>query len=70
MPMREVIARSIYRQRPFRTASTRSPTEPWLREDRLFAWEEAPDFYQGECYELADGILADLAVAQAAERAR
>jgi hypothetical protein len=57
---REVIARAIYDQRPFRTAMSGSPMDPFLRESKVFGWDEAPSFYQEECYELADAIMARL----------
>lgn len=69
-PMREVIARSIYRQRPFRTAMSGKIMDGFLTETRVFDWEEAPEFYRGECLEIADGVMADLMLAQHAERAR
>jgi hypothetical protein len=60
---REIAARALYRERPFRTAMTGAVMDPMIQEVRVFDFDAAPAFYQSECYELADAILADLAIA-------
>lgn len=67
MPRREIIARSIYRQRPFKTAMSGGVMDGFLSVAHEFDWESAPAFYQGECYELADAIILDLALADQGE---
>ncbi len=67
MPRREVIARSLYRQRPFRTAMSGGVMDGFLSVAHEFDWEGAPAFYQGECFDLADGIILDLALAEQGE---
>jgi hypothetical protein len=64
MPRREILARSIYRQRPFRTAMSGRVMDGFLSVAHEFDWDSAPDFYQRECFELADGIIYDLALAE------
>lgn len=67
VPKREVIARAIYRQRPFRTARSGAVMDGFLTCTHEFDFAGAPDFYRSECYELADGIILDLALAEQGE---
>jgi len=67
MPRREIIARAIYRQRPFKTAMSGGVMDGFLSVAHEFGWDEAPTFYQDECYELADAIVLDLALAEQGE---
>lgn len=67
MPRREIIARSIYRQRPFRVAQSSGVMDGFLRPTLEPDFDSAPAFYTGECYELADVIIYDLALAEQGE---
>lgn len=51
MPRREILARSIYRQRPFRTAMSGRVMDGFLSVAHEFDWDSAPEFYQRECFE-------------------
>lgn len=64
VPLREILARSIYRQRPFRKASSGAVMDGCLSVCEEFGWDEAPAFYLNECFEIADGIVLDLALAE------
>jgi len=69
MPPREIAARAIYALRPFRIAQSVGVLE-MMSPVREFDWDAAPDFYQQECFELADGVLNALQLAGVAlERA-
>lgn len=64
--LRELIARAIYDTRPFATASRGGVLE-MMCPDPSPAWESAPGWYRDDCYELADGVLARLLLAQAGD---
>lgn len=64
---REIIARAIYRVRPFRKAETSGVMDGCLTEARELSWDGAPPFYQRECYEIADAIVYDLVLAEQGE---
>lgn len=64
---REIIARSIYRVRPFRIAKSGGVMDGCLSDARELTWDGAPAFYQSECYELADAIILDIVLAQQGE---
>ncbi|MGE0178969.1 MAG: hypothetical protein AB7O91_04010 [Sphingomonas sp.] len=66
-PRREIIARSIYRLRPFVIAQTSGVMAGFLRPASEPDFDGAPTFYRQECYELADGIIYDLALAEQGE---
>lgn len=61
-PDREVAARAIYDRRPFRMTSSGSVMDPLSSTMQEFSWDDAPVFYQTECYELADAVLAALSL--------
>lgn len=67
MPRREIIARAIYRLRPFRIARSGAVMDGFLSVSRELGFDEAPAFYRDECYEIADGIVYDLALAEQGE---
>lgn len=67
MQRREIIARSIYRLRPFRSARSSAVMDGFLTTVHEFDFDGAPDFYRSECFELADGIILDLALAEQGE---
>ena len=62
MPPREIAARAIYDRRPFTIAQSGGVMD-MMRVDKVLDWDGAPAFYQAECYELADAVLARLALA-------
>lgn len=68
LPLRETIARAIYAERPYAIAESGGVMMP-LREAREVAWADAPDWYRGECYDLADGIAGRLVMIAAAQPA-
>lgn len=57
---REVAARAIYERRPFYLAESTTPMERSMTVSRKFDWDAAPAFYQEECFELGDAVLAAL----------
>lgn len=64
---REVIARAIYRVRPFRIAQTAGVMAGFLHPTHEPDFDGAPDWYRAECYELADAAVLDLALAEQGE---
>lgn len=61
--IRECIARGVYDARPFVLAHSGGVLDV-MRVDRILAWEEAPDFYRSECFEIADSVHARMLLAQ------
>jgi hypothetical protein len=62
--IRDCIARGIYDARPFMLAHSGGVMDV-MRVDQVLAWEDAPDFYRSECYEIADSVHARMLLAQA-----
>ena len=65
--IRECIARGVYDARPFVLAHSGGVMDV-MRVDRILSWEEAPDFYRSECFEVADSVHARMLLAQAEDR--
>ena len=65
--MREVIARAVYRVRPFRVAEPGGVMDGCLSVSREMSWDGAPSFYRSECFEIADAAILDMVLAQQGE---
>jgi hypothetical protein len=63
VPLREAFARAIYAKRPFCQASTVGVLDG-LGGVTVIAWDNAPAFYQDQCFELADAVLAEIFLRQ------
>lgn len=67
---RDRAARAVYRLRPFRTAMSTSPLDDMLTQSRVFDFDEAPAYYQADCYRIADAVLAVVSRSRAPLRRR
>lgn len=61
MMVRDVAARAIYARHPFYLGETRE-VFPHSHVAERFDWDGAPAYYQEQCYELADAVLAAIGV--------
>lgn len=64
--LRETVARGVYDARPFRVAHSGGVME-MMAPAAERSWDEAPDWYRSECFEIADSVLARMLLAQSEE---